>query len=257
MRNKMKHWLLLFFVTVFSLSFWGCGDITTGDAELDQAIVDLVVEGVDSAIDSYLGEDSGEVTEQGETLSESTITPTSEPTATPSPEPTATSTPSPTETPVPTATSTPKPTATPTPSPTPEPTATPTPKPTAIPVPTEAPEPAIDEDGWYYSKEDVALYIYTYGKLPDNFITKNEARDLGWEGGSVERYKDGAAIGGDKFGNYEGLLPKKNGRKYYECDIDTNGKNSRGAKRIIFSNDGLIYYTDDHYESFTLLYGEE
>lgn len=225
MKNKMKHWLLLFFVTVFSLSFWGCGDITTGDAELDQAIVDLVVDGVGSAIDSYLGEDSGETSGQGDTLPEGTITP------------------------VPTATSTPKPTATSTPSPTPEPTATPT--------PTEAPEPAIDEDGWYYSKEDVALYIYTYGKLPDNFITKNEARELGWEGGSVERYKDGAAIGGDKFGNREGVLPKKSGRQYYECDIDTNGKNSRGAKRIVFSNDGLIYYTDDHYESFTLLYGEE
>ena len=65
------------------------------------------------------------------------------------------------------------------------------------------------------------------------------------------------AIGGDKFGNREGLLPKKNGRQYYECDIDTVGKSSRGAKRIVFSDDGLIYYTDDHYESFTLLYGEE
>ena len=104
------------------------------------------------------------------------------------------------------------------------------------------------------TKEDVALYIHLDGELPLNFMTKKQARDLGWEGGSVERYKNGAAIGGDKFGNYEGLLPKKSGRKYYECDIDTNGKNSRGAKRIIFSNDGLIYYTDDHYESFTLLY---
>ena len=103
----------------------------------------------------------------------------------------------------------------------------------------------------------MALYIHTYGKLPENFITKSEAQDLGWTGGSVERYKKGAAIGGDKFGNYEGLLPKKSGRKYYECDIDTKGESKRGAKRIIFSNDGLIYYTDDHYESFTLLYGKE
>ena len=117
--------------------------------------------------------------------------------------------------------------------------------------------PAIDEDGWYYSSEDVSLYLYTYGKLPENFITKDEARELGWEGGSVEKYAPGYAIGGDKFGNREGLLPKASGRVYYECDIDTNGANSRGAKRIVFSNDGLIYYTDDHYESFTLLYGEE
>lgn len=115
----------------------------------------------------------------------------------------------------------------------------------------------IDEDGWYYSAEDVALYLHIYGYLPGNFITKSEARDLGWEGGSVEDYAPGYAIGGDKFGNREGLLPKADGRQYYECDIDTDGQNSRGAKRIVFSNDGLIYYTDDHYESFMLLYGEE
>ena len=115
----------------------------------------------------------------------------------------------------------------------------------------------IAEDGWYYSKEDVALYIHTYGHLPDNYITKNEAKKLGWTGGSVEKYAKGMAIGGDKFGNYEGNLPDKKGRKYWECDIDTNGAKNRGAKRIIFSNDGLIYYTDDHYETFELLYGEE
>lgn len=113
----------------------------------------------------------------------------------------------------------------------------------------------LDEDGQYYSKDDVALYIYTYGHLPDNYITKKEAQKLGWEGGKLEPYAPGKAIGGDHFGNYEGLLPTKKGRKYTECDIDTKGK-KRGAKRIIFSNDGLIYYTDDHYESFELLYGE-
>lgn len=119
------------------------------------------------------------------------------------------------------------------------------------------PETGLDEDGWYYSAQDVALYLHTYGKLPANFITKDEARDLGWEGGSVERFLEGAAIGGDKFGNREGALPKASGRQYYECDIDTDGEDSRGAKRIVWSNDGLIYYTEDHYETFTLLYGEE
>lgn len=118
-------------------------------------------------------------------------------------------------------------------------------------------EEAIAEDGKYTSKDDVALYIHTYGHLPSNFITKTEARKLGWEGGSLEEYAKGCSIGGDSFGNREGLLPAKSGRKYTECDIDTAGKSSRGAKRIVFSNDGLIYYTDDHYESFTLLYGEE
>ena len=122
------------------------------------------------------------------------------------------------------------------------------------PAPTEE---LLDPDGWYYSAEDVALYLVTYGVLPSNFITKDEARELGWEGGSVQKYMPGAAIGGDKFGNREGILPKAPGRQYYECDIDTDGRNSRGAKRIVFSNDGLIYYTEDHYESFLLLYGEE
>ena len=116
---------------------------------------------------------------------------------------------------------------------------------------------AIDEDGSYTSKEEVALYIHTYGRLPDNFITKKEAQALGWPGGSLEPYAPGKCIGGSRFGNYEGLLPEKEGRTYTECDIDTLGAESRGAKRIVFSNDGLIYYTGDHYESFELLYGEE
>lgn len=116
--------------------------------------------------------------------------------------------------------------------------------------------PEIDEDGSYTTREDVSLYIHTYGKLPENFITKDEARQLGWEGGGLEDYAPGKCIGGDRFGNYEGLLPKASGRSYTECDIDTLGAEKRGAKRIVFSNDGLIYYTDDHYGSFELLYGE-
>ncbi len=118
-------------------------------------------------------------------------------------------------------------------------------------------EASIDFDGTYTTKDDVALYIHTYGCLPQNFISKKDAQALGWEGGSLEPYAPGMCIGGSYFGNYEGLLPEKKGRKYTECDIDTLGKKSRGAKRIVFSNDGLIYYTDDHYESFELLYGEE
>ena len=205
MRNKIKNWLFLISAVIFSLSLWGCGDISTGNEELDQAIVDMVVDGVNSYLE-------GE-TETSETVVDSTEVPVA------------------TETPA--LTSTPKPTA------------------------TQTPEPAINEDGWFYSAEDVALYLHTYGHLPENFITKSEAGELGWSGGSVERFKDGAAIGGDKFGNREGILPKKSGRQYYECDIDTKGKDSRGAKRIVFSDDGLIYYTEDHYETFELLYGEE
>ena len=117
--------------------------------------------------------------------------------------------------------------------------------------------PAIDEAGSYTTKEDVALYIHTYGHLPGNFITKKEAQALGWSGGSLEPYAPGKSIGGSRFGNYEGLLPEAEGRTYTECDINTLGADKRGAERIVFSNDGLIYYTGDHYESFTLLYGEE
>lgn len=118
-------------------------------------------------------------------------------------------------------------------------------------------EDDLPEDGSYTTKEDVALFIHLYGRLPDNFITKREAEALGWPGGSLEPYAPGKCIGGSRFGNYEGLLPSAAGRTYTECDIDTLGARSRGAKRIVFSNDGLIYYTEDHYESFELLYGDE
>ena len=120
---------------------------------------------------------------------------------------------------------------------------------------TETTDLLLDEAGSYTTKEDVALYIHTYGKLPSNFITKDEARELGWDGGSLDEYAEGMCIGGDYFGNYEGLLPEADGREYTECDIDTLHEDNRGPKRIVFSNDGLIYYTGDHYESFELLYG--
>jgi guanyl-specific ribonuclease Sa len=116
---------------------------------------------------------------------------------------------------------------------------------------------SLDKSGLYTTKEDVALYIHLYKRLPDNFISKNEARALGWQGGGLQEIAPGKCIGGDRFGNYEGLLPKKQGRTYTECDIDTLGASSRGAKRLVFSNDGLVFYTDDHYASFELLYGEE
>lgn len=128
--------------------------------------------------------------------------------------------------------------------------------PAAETEPEETAAPLLDEHGTYDSKEDVALFIHLYGRLPDNYMSKKDAEKLGWEGGSLERYAPGMCIGGSRFGNYEELLPEAKGRTYIECDIDTLGESSRGAKRIVFSNDGLIYYTDDHYESFELLYGE-
>lgn len=138
----------------------------------------------------------------------------------------------------------------PSPVPTTEAPETPTPSPAPTPVP-------LPEDGEYDSRDDVALYLHIYGHLPPNFIGKREAQALGWPGGSLDPYAYGKCIGGDYFGNYEGLLPRAPGRTWRECDIDTLHARSRGAKRIIWSNDGLIYYTGDHYESFVLLYGEE
>ncbi len=126
-----------------------------------------------------------------------------------------------------------------------------------VPVSEPAPALAVTEDGVYDSKEEVALYLHSFGHLPSNYITKKEAESLGWSGGYLEPYAPGKCIGGSRFGNYEGLLPDARGRSWTECDVDTLGARSRGAKRLVFSNDGLIYYTEDHYEHFELLYGEE
>lgn len=114
----------------------------------------------------------------------------------------------------------------------------------------------IREEGSYTGKEEVSLYLQLYGHLPDNYITKKEAKSLGWDSsqGNLWDVAPGKSIGGDYFGNYEGLLPEVEGRDYFECDIDYEG-GFRNEKRIIYSDDGLIYYTEDHYESFEQLYG--
>ena len=109
----------------------------------------------------------------------------------------------------------------------------------------------VEEDGWYDTMEEVAIYLTFFEELPDNYLTKKEAQAMGWESrkGNLWDVADGCSIGGDRFGNYEGLLPDAKGRKWTECDIDFDG-GFRNGERIVFSNDGLIYYTDDHYESF-------
>lgn len=124
--------------------------------------------------------------------------------------------------------------------------------------PVPAVEVKIAEDGKYDSKEDVALYIHTYNKLPSNFVTKKEARAMGWKSskGNLRKVCEGCSIGGDIFTNVQEILPVKKGRIYYECDIDYEG-GIRNSKRIVFSDDGLIFYTEDHYRSFVQLYGEE
>lgn len=113
----------------------------------------------------------------------------------------------------------------------------------------------VEEDGSYTTKEEVAVYLHSFGHLPSNFITKKEAQKLGWNNkeGNLDEVAPGKSIGGDRYKNYEGMLPEEEGRTYQECDINYDG-GYRNAERIIYSNDGLIFYTGDHYETFEQLY---
>ena len=116
----------------------------------------------------------------------------------------------------------------------------------------EVTDPPAEETGPITEPQAIADYLFEHGKLPENFITKEEAQDLGWDSSYnyVSDVAPGMSIGGDYFGNYEGKLPKVKGRKYYECDCYyTGGK--RNAYRIIYSNDGHVWYTEDHYNTFT------
>lgn len=216
-----KRLLPLLLFGVLLLMLCGCGDI-------EQAIGDAVGSAVSDALsDALSGTDLGDVLDTG--VFDETLEIINESKETAPPEETV-------EPPV-------------------EPAADETPEATPEPTPAPTPEPAVSEDGWYTSKDDVCEYLKLYRRLPGNFMTKKEAeKEYGWEGGGLP---DKRSIGGDKFGNREGLLPS--GYTYTECDIDTMGKKSRGAKRIVFTitrDEIHIYYTDDHYESFTLLYEE-
>ena len=118
-----------------------------------------------------------------------------------------------------------------------------------------APSVNVVKDGAYTSKDEVAAYIYKFGELPRNFITKKDAIALGWDAksGNLWQVTDKKSIGGDRFSNYEKILPDAPGRSWKECDIDYV-KGNRNAKRICFSNDGLIYYTSSHYQDFEKIY---
>lgn len=107
----------------------------------------------------------------------------------------------------------------------------------------------IFEDGLFILKDEVALYIATYNKLPNNYITKSQVN------GHISNHwtpENLASVGGDTFHNREKLLPIKVGRTFIELDINYRGASNRGAERIVYSNDGLIFYTSDHYGSFVL-----
>lgn len=99
------------------------------------------------------------------------------------------------------------------------------------------------------NEDTVINYVKKNHKLPDYYITKNEAKKLGWNPsqGNLCDILPGRAIGGDYFGNREGKLPKD--EKYFEADVNYNCGN-RNSDRIIFTKKGDVYLTKDHYKSF-------
>lgn len=124
-------------------------------------------------------------------------------------------------------------------------------------APPEEEGPFVEYGGEYSDKDHVAAYLRAFQELPPNYITKQEAQALGWVSslGNLWEVAPGKSIGGDRFGNREGRLPAAKGRQYYECDIDYAleqelYRGGRNAKRIIYSSDGLIFYTEDHYNTF-------
>ena len=114
---------------------------------------------------------------------------------------------------------------------------------------------AVAESEYYISKDEVAAYIHEFGHLPGNYISKSKARKAGWvpSKGNLDEVCPGKSIGGSEFYNDEGQLPDARGRTWKECDINYTGGH-RGAERIVFSNDGLVFYTPDHYQTFEQLY---
>ena len=102
---------------------------------------------------------------------------------------------------------------------------------------------------------DAVDSITQTGTLPSNYITKSQAKALGWsEGKALSNYAQGKTLGGDVFNNTSGILPNAKGRIWYEADVSIDYTMSRSnsknpAYRILYSNDGLIYGTYDYYDS--------
>ena len=102
---------------------------------------------------------------------------------------------------------------------------------------------------------DVALYLHCFEELPPNFITKKDAQSLGWVSreGNLWDVAYGMSIGGDRFYTREDQIPEIVKQKCWECDVNYEG-GYRADERLVFSNDGRVYYTNNHYKTFTQLY---
>ena len=114
---------------------------------------------------------------------------------------------------------------------------------------------SVTKKGKYTAGDEVAAYIHQFGRLPSNYISRDEAKALGWTNkkDNLGEVAPGRIIGGDNFQNKEKLLPAAEGRVWHECDVDRND-GRRSDKRIVYSNDGLIYYTPDNHKTFIRLY---
>lgn len=113
----------------------------------------------------------------------------------------------------------------------------------------------VEEDGIYTSMEEVSVYIHTYGHLPSNYITSEEAAELGYDESQVNlsEVAPGKSIGGDVYENEENMIPVEEGLTYHQCDINSeNGE--RTDERLVYSNEGDIYYTPDLFETFQRIY---
>jgi len=114
---------------------------------------------------------------------------------------------------------------------------------------------SVRKGGEYTSMEEVALYIHTYGTVPSNYVTKTKARNAGWEAseGNLWEVLPGRSIGGGGWHNDEEVMPGESYDQWYECDIDYEG-GYRGAERLVYSDNGMVFYTPDHYESYCRIF---
>jgi hypothetical protein len=117
----------------------------------------------------------------------------------------------------------------------------------------------IQENKKYTSKDSVAAYIYLFHKLPANYINKSAAQELyEAKGNTFTKWNFnplnvlGYMVGGDVYYNNEKKLPVIS-MVYYEADVDYFGDN-RGTKRLVWTTDGAVFYTANHYETFVKLY---
>ncbi len=99
--------------------------------------------------------------------------------------------------------------------------------------------------------EGVDLYVALHGSLPAQYLTQAEAKNAGWNKllGNLAEVLPGRLIGGDVFENRKHKLPESLGRIWYEADFDYDG-GYRNNCRLLYSNDGLLFVTYDHYMSF-------